>query len=58
MKGVDIVRVWYNGKNKSLGTFDNPEQASEVREKFAQEIHGEFYRPILIIAILPSITKT
>lgn len=45
-RGRYRVRVWYNGKNKSLGTFDTPEQASEVREKFAQEIHGEFYRPI------------
>ena len=36
-----------HGKSQFLGYFQTPEQASQAREKFAQEHHGQFYRPII-----------
>lgn len=38
------VRI--NGKNKSLGYFKTPEEASEAREAFARLEFGEFYKPL------------
>lgn len=34
----------FGGKNKHLGYFDSPLQASEAYNKFAIENHGEFFR--------------
>lgn len=33
-----------NGRNKSLGYFSDPKEASEAREKAAERVFGEFYR--------------
>ena len=50
-KGVSFIKnankyqasIKINGKNKHLGLFLTPEEASETYESKAKEIHGEFY---------------
>jgi len=50
IKGVCKSRNKYtahiiiNGKNTHLGTFDTLEEAKEVHDTKAKELHGEFYR--------------
>lgn len=34
----------YDGKEYCLGTYDTPEEASEIYEVTAEELFGEFYR--------------
>lgn len=40
--------ICHKGKNHYLGTFDTPEEAAEVYEVTAQELFGEFYRPLIL----------
>ncbi len=39
-----VPQIAYEGKLHYLGTYDSPEEASEVYEATAQELFGEFYR--------------
>jgi hypothetical protein len=39
------VRVQAYNKRRVFGAFDTVEEAVEARNKAAQELHGEFYRP-------------
>jgi hypothetical protein len=36
------ARIMIDGKEKSLGYYDDPEEAARVRDAAAQELHGEF----------------
>ena len=38
------ARIRVDGKQKSLGYFHTPEEASAAYEKAARELHGEFFR--------------
>lgn len=40
------ARIQHQGKLLSLGTFDNPSEASEVYEAFRKNNYGEFYAPL------------
>ncbi len=39
------ARVAYNGWQKTIGYFSTKEAAYEARNKFAREVHGEFFAP-------------
>ena len=49
-RGVDKNRnrfrvyIRHDGKSHYLGTYDTPEEASEIYEVTAEELFGEFYR--------------
>ena len=36
------VRVWVRGIRKHLGYFDTIDEAAKIRDKFLDELHGEF----------------
>lgn len=38
------ARIWVNGKEETIGSFENPQEASEAYENRAKEVHGEFYQ--------------
>ena len=39
-----VAQIQINGKNTHLGTFETIEEAKEVHDTKAKELHGEFYR--------------
>ena len=41
-----VAQTRYDGKNHYLGSYDTPEEASEIYEVTAKELYGEFYRPL------------
>lgn len=53
VKGVSWSKRWgkwmayisINNKSKKIGGFDSIEAAAEAYQKFAKELHGEFYHP-------------
>lgn len=45
LKGRFLARIRFNYELFYLGSFDTPQEASEVYEKKARELFGEFYRP-------------
>jgi len=38
------AKIFVHGKNKHIGMFDTPEEASAAYENEARKLHGEFYR--------------
>ena len=41
-----VAQIQINGKKKCLGTYDTPEEASEVYQRAAAELHGEFHHVV------------
>jgi hypothetical protein len=39
------ARIKFQGKNRYLGTFKNPEEAARAYNRAAKELHGAFSRP-------------
>ena len=40
------AQISYEGKSHNLGSYDTSEEASEIYEITAEELFGEFYRPL------------